>query len=117
MGKINDKLIRLQRRKRHVRKGVYGTPERPRLSVYRSLKHIHAQVIDDTTGKTLCSASSASLKIAGGNVEAAKAVGKALAENAKAASVDKVVFDRNGRRYHGRVKALAEAAREGGLQL
>jgi len=83
--------------------------------VYRSLKHIYAQVIDDTTGKTLASASSVSLRIPGGNIDGAKAVGKMLAEKAQAASVTQVCFDRSGRLYHGRVKALADAAREGGL--
>jgi large subunit ribosomal protein L18 len=100
---------------------VSGTAERPRLCVYRSLDHIYAQVIDDRAGKTLVSASSAdkdtkkNLK-GGGNVAAAKVVGKAVAERAKAAGVSKVVFDRGGYKYHGRVKALADAAREAGLQ-
>ena len=112
-----------KRRRVHdrVRMSVSGTPERPRLCVYRSLDHIYAQVIDDRAGKTLVSASSAdkdtkkALK-GGGNVAAAKVVGKAIAERAKAAGVSKVVFDRGGYKYHGRVKALADAAREAGLQ-
>jgi large subunit ribosomal protein L18 len=79
------------------------------------LKHIYAQVIDDSTGRTLASASSVALKMTGGTVDAAKSVGKALAEKAKAASVERVCFDRNGRLYHGRIKALADAAREAGL--
>ena len=100
---------------------VSGTSERPRLCVYRSLDHIYAQIIDDRAGKTLVAASSAdkgtqkSLK-GGGNVAAAKVVGKEIAERAKAAGVAKVVFDRGGYKYHGRVKALADAAREAGLQ-
>ena len=104
-----------------VRMTVSGTAERPRLCVYRSLDHIYAQVIDDRAGKTLVSASSAdkdtkkNLK-GGGNVAAAKVVGKAIADRAKAAGVNKVVFDRGGYKYHGRVKALADAAREAGLQ-
>lgn len=104
-----------------VRTKVSGTTERPRLCVYRSLGHIYAQVIDDRTGKTLVSASSVdgdakkNLKT-GGNVAAAKVIGKAVAERAKAAGVQKVVFDRGGYKYHGRVKALADAAREAGLQ-
>jgi len=104
-----------------VRLSVSGTAERPRLCVYRSLDHIYAQVIDDRAGRTLVSASSAdkdtkkTLK-GGGNVAAAKVVGKNIAERAKAAGVVKVVFDRGGYKYHGRVKALADAAREAGLQ-
>jgi large subunit ribosomal protein L18 len=112
-----------QRRRVHarVRTRVTGTPERPRLCVYRSLGHIYAQIIDDRSGRTLVSASSIdkeskkNLK-GGGNVASAKAVGKFVAERAKAAGVDKVVFDRGGYKYHGRVKALADAAREAGLQ-
>jgi large subunit ribosomal protein L18 len=104
-----------------VRIKVSGTPERPRLCVYRSLGHIYAQVIDDRTGKTLVSASSLDKETkknlkGGGNVAAAKVIGKAVAERAKAAGVSKVVFDRGGYKYHGRVKALADAAREAGLQ-
>jgi large subunit ribosomal protein L18 len=104
-----------------VRQRVEGTTERPRLCVYRSLGHIYAQVIDDRAGKTLVSASSVdkdtkkNLK-GGGNIAAAKVIGKAIAERAKAAGVVKVVFDRGGYKYHGRVKALADAAREAGLQ-
>ncbi len=104
-----------------VRMTVSGTSERPRLCVYRSLDHIYAQVIDDRAGKTLVSASSADKDTkkglqGGGNVAAAKVVGKAIADRAKAAGVSKVVFDRGGYKYHGRVKALADAAREAGLQ-
>ena len=118
------RLSRDRKRQRvhdRVRMKVSGTPERPRLCVYRSLDHIYAQIIDDRAGRTLVSASSAdkdtkkSLK-GGGNVAAAKVVGKAIADRAKAAGVSKVVFDRGGYKYHGRVKALADAAREAGLQ-
>jgi len=103
-----------------IRKKLQGTSERPRLNVYRSMNHIYAQVIDDLNGKTLVSASSAEGKKedrrTGGNVAAAKAIGKVIAERAKAKGVTKVVFDRGGYLYHGRVKALADAAREAGLQ-
>jgi len=103
-----------------IRKKMQGTAERPRLNVYRSLNHIYVQVIDDLNGKTLVSASTAEgnkeKRATGGNVASAKAVGKALAERAKAKGVTKVVFDRGGYIYHGRVKALADAAREAGLQ-
>jgi large subunit ribosomal protein L18 len=103
-----------------IRRKLQGTAERPRLNVYRSLNHIYVQVIDDHAGKTLVSASSAEGKKeerrTGGNVAAAKAVGKTIAERAKAKGVSKVVFDRGGYLYHGRVKALADAAREAGLQ-
>jgi large subunit ribosomal protein L18 len=103
-----------------IRKKLLGTPERPRLNVYRSLNHIYAQVIDDMAGRTLVSASTAEGKKedrrTGGNVAAAKSVGKTIAERAKAKGVTKVVFDRGGYLYHGRVKALADAAREAGLQ-
>jgi len=96
-----------------------GTPSRPRLSVFRSLQHIYVQVIDDLAGRTVASASSLDVDgVArkGGNVNAAKEIGKAIADRAKKAGVTAVVFDRNGFRYHGRVKAVAEGAREGGLQ-
>ncbi len=100
-----------------IRKRVTGTPERPRLAVYRSLKHISAQIIDDTKGITLASASSLEKDLkATGNAEGAKLVGKALAERAKSAGVDKVVFDRGGFQYHGRVASLADGAREAGLE-
>jgi large subunit ribosomal protein L18 len=108
-----------------IRKKMQGTAERPRLNVYRSLNHIYVQVIDDLHGTTLVSASTAEGKKAdgtkdarrtGGNVASAKAVGKVIAERAKAKGVTKVVFDRGGYIYHGRVKAVAEAAREAGLQ-
>jgi large subunit ribosomal protein L18 len=103
-----------------IRKKMLGTSERPRLNVYRSLNHIYVQVIDDLKGQTLVSASSAEGKKGerrtGGNVAVAKAIGKAIAERAKAKGITKVVFDRGGYLYHGRIKALADAAREGGLQ-
>ena len=101
-----------------IRKKVSGTAERPRLAIYRSLNHIYAQVIDDVNGKTLVSASTVEgdLKGAtGGNVEAAQRIGKAIAERARAAGVEQVVFDRGGYVYHGRVKALIDATREAGL--
>lgn len=104
-----------------VRTRVVGTSDRPRLSVYRSLDHIYAQVIDDRSGRTIASGSSLDKETkkglkGGGNIASAKAVGKIIAERAKAAGVAKVVFDRGGYKYHGRVKALADAAREAGLQ-
>ena len=110
-----------QRVHQRVRSKLSGSPERPRLCVYRSLGHIYAQVIDDRSGKTLVSASSVDkdtkkgLK-GGGNVAAAKVIGRVVAERAKATGVTKVVFDRGGYKYHGRVKALADAAREAGLE-
>lgn len=107
------------RKKRHarVRNKISGTPECPRLNVFRSSSHIHAQIIDDVNGVTLVSASSVDMKLAnGGNVEAAAQVGKEIAERAKAKKIENVVFDRGGYIYHGRVKALAEAAREAGLK-
>ena len=108
-----------ERIKRHtrLRKKISGTPECPRLSVFRSNAHIHAQVIDDVNGVTLASASSVSLKLAnGGNVEAAAKVGTAVAEAALAKNIECVVFDRGGNIYHGRIKALADAARAAGLK-
>jgi large subunit ribosomal protein L18 len=115
------KAQRLQRRKWSVRNHVFGSPERPRLSVYRSGKHIYAQIIDDHAGRTLASVATTGEGVLGGqksgaNVAAAKLVGKAIADRAKALGVTKVMFDRGGRKYHGRIKALADAAREGGLQ-
>lgn len=110
------------RKKRHnrVRKKVSGTTEKPRLNVFRSLKHIYVQVIDDNSGKTIVAASTADKGLkgsvkTGGNVEAAKAVGAAIAKKAVEKGVKQVIFDRGGYIYHGRVKALADAAREGGL--
>jgi large subunit ribosomal protein L18 len=100
-----------------IREKLSGTGERPRLNVYRSLNHIYAQVIDDQKGETLASASSMAMKLkTGGNIAAAKEIGKAVAERAVAKGVKRVVFDRGGYLYHGRVKALADAAREAGLE-
>jgi large subunit ribosomal protein L18 len=100
-----------------IRRKMAGTTERPRLNVYRSLNHIYAQVIDDQTGTTVASASTLELKLkTGGNVASAKEVGKAVAERAVAKGAKKVVFDRGGYLYHGRIKALADAAREAGLE-
>ena len=108
------------RRKRHerLRLRISGSAERPRLSVFRSAKYIYAQVIDDTTGRTLAAASSRETDLGGDSkVDAARSVGRALAERAKAAGVSAVVLDRGGYQYHGRVRSLAEGAREGGLDL
>jgi large subunit ribosomal protein L18 len=118
--KNKAKAKRLERRKWSVRARIYGTTERPRLSVYRSGKHIYAQLVDDLAGRTLAAVASTASDVRGdlkngGNVAAAKTVGKAIAERAKAIGVTKVAFDRGGRMYHGRVKALADAARAGGL--
>lgn len=102
-----------------IRKKVEGTAERPRLAVFRSLNHIYAQVIDDKSGVTLCSASSVEKGAGvdkGGNVDAAKVIGKLIAERSKEKGISTVVFDRGGYIYHGRVKSLADAAREAGLQ-
>ena len=115
------KIARRLRRKRGIRKTVRGTAERPRLTVFRSLNHIYAQVVDDDRGVTLCEASTRSKDLRdtvkyGGNREAAKLVGEALAQRAKAKNIEAVRFDRNGFRFHGRVKMLADAAREGGLK-
>jgi large subunit ribosomal protein L18 len=104
-----------------MRKRVLGTPERPRLCVYRSSRHIRAQVVDDTVGRTLVSASSLDKEVrsairGGGNIAASKVVGKVIADRAKAKGIEQIVFDRGGYRYHGRVQALAEAAREAGLR-
>lgn len=120
MSRFDSKNEARERRKKHIRKVVVGTTERPRLCVFRSVNHIYAQVIDDHTGRTLASASSLKLTMpegaTGGNCDGAKVVGAAVAEAAKGANVTQVVFDRNGYLYHGRVAALADAAREGGLQ-
>jgi len=121
--KMLTQISKNQNRRRvheRIRKKVMGTSGRPRLNVYRSLKHIYVQVIDDLQGVTLVAASSAEggkqSRTSGGNLAAAKAVGKTVAERAKAKGISKVVFDRGGYIYHGRVKALADAARESGLQ-
>ena len=114
MNKGTLKSKRRLRRKRAIRKNVFGTSERPRLTVFRSNTQIYAQIIDDVAGTTLASASSVKLS-KGSDTESAGEVGKTLAEKAKSAGIERVAFDRAGYRFHGRVKALAEAAREGGL--
>lgn len=116
MASVNQKEALRTRRKKRVRKKISGTAEAPRLTVYRSAKHIYAQLIDDVAGRTLAQASSVALKISGANIEAAKQVGKTLADEAKKHKIEHAHFDRNGRLFHGRVKALADAAREGGLK-
>ncbi len=103
---------------KRIRRKVQGTGARPRLTIYRSLNHIYAQIIDDERGQTLAAASTTEKDLreaTGGNVEAARKVGRAIAERAQAKGIEQVVFDRGGYRYHGRVKALADAAREAGL--
>jgi large subunit ribosomal protein L18 len=115
-----ERRVSRKKRQARVRKKVTGSVERPRLCVFRSAKHIYVQIIEDATGKTLAAASTVAKGVGdsvkySGNVEAAKVVGKAIAENALAKDIKQVVFDRNGFLYHGRVKALADAAREAGL--
>ncbi|MCP4035727.1 MAG: 50S ribosomal protein L18 [bacterium] len=119
---IKKRFLR-KRRHRRVRGSLRGTSARPRLCVFRSVKQIYAQIVDDTTGHTLCATSSLRIAGAGGlgdakgsNVAGAMAVGQDLAQRAKDAGIEAVCFDRGGYRYHGRIKALADAAREGGLQ-
>jgi large subunit ribosomal protein L18 len=121
MGKSNRAQLARVRRHERVRSKVVGTPQRPRLNVYRSLNHIYAQIIDDSQGHTLMSISSLDSSLRDTladktKTEQASEVGKVLAERAKQAGITQVVFDRGGYKYHGRVKALAEASREGGLQ-
>jgi large subunit ribosomal protein L18 len=119
MNQTELKIKRRQRRKRGLRKRSFGVPAKPRLTVFRSCRNVYAQLIDDLSGRTLLSASTqekTSKATNGGNCDAAKTVGKNLAERAKASGITTVVFDRNGYQYHGRIKALAEAAREGGLK-
>ena len=114
-----DRGAARQKRHERIRLRLSGSPERPRRAVFRSLNHIYAQVIDDTTGKTLAAASSLEkeLKTAGQKkTDEAKSVGRLIAERAKSAGVERVVFDRAGFRYHGRIKSLADAAREAGLE-
>ena len=117
--KLNKKIIQKQKRRWRIRKKITGTPVRPRLAVHLSNKHIYGQIIDDEAGKTLIYVSSLGKDLKGdklkANVESAQKVGKLVAEKAKDAGVESVVFDRSGRIYHGCVKAFAEAAREGGL--
>ncbi len=118
----NKKHNRWQKKKASIRKKVHGTPERPRLTIYRSAKHIYAQIIDDTTGKTLVSASTLSkglrddVKNLKAPMEICKLVGKYAAKQALEKKIQQVVYDRNGYLYHGRVKAVADGAREGGLK-
>ena len=116
----NKKVAARLRRRKRIRSRIQGTPERPRLNVFRSLKHIYAQAVVDTTGRTLVSASTLSPEIRGtlkyaGNVEAAKKVGELIAKKCLEKGIPKVVFDRSGYLYHGRIKALADAARASGL--
>ena len=113
---MDQKIERRLKIKQRIRTKVFGTAERPRLTVFRSNSQIYAQVIDDTKGATLASASSLAIKDKVTKTEKAAQVGKAIAEAAKKAGVETVVFDRNGYLYHGRVKQLADAAREGGLK-
>lgn len=118
IGRTSRSLIR-ERIHSKIRKRLRGTPERPRLAVFRSLKHIYAQVIDDSTGRTIVSASShekETVATTGNNLEGAKAIGKLVADRAIAKGIKAVVYDRGGYIYHGRVKALADAAREAGLE-
>ncbi len=120
MDRIKEKLRKRTRRHLRVRRKVFGTTERPRLSVYRSLKHIYCQIINDFEGKTLAAVSTQSRDIRsqieyGGNVEAAEIVGKKIAEEALSKGISKVVFDKGGYKYHGRIKALAESARKHNL--
>ncbi len=122
MGKTNPTYTARLKRKRRIRKNLLGTTDRPRLCVFRSAKHIYAQIIDDTCGKTMVAASTVEKDIAAmisdikGKVEKAKIVGKAIAERAKDKGILRVVFDRNGYLYHGRVKAVSDGARENGLE-
>ncbi len=119
MNRTESKIKRRTRRKQGLRKRAFGVPTQPRLTVFRSSRNVYVQLVDDLSGRTLLSASTQekSGKVSnGGNCDAAKTVGKKLAERATAAGITTVVFDRNGYRYHGRIKALAEAAREGGLK-
>jgi large subunit ribosomal protein L18 len=114
-------IISRQNRKERIRKKVSGSTERPRLTIYKSLRHLHAQVIDDSTSRTLAAASTLSKELKGklddgDKKAAAKQVGLLIAEKCKAAKIEKVVFDRNGNPYHGRIAAVADGAREGGLQ-
>ncbi len=121
MGKTNESAYKRARRKKSIRKKVFGTPERPRLTVFRSAKHIYAQIVDDVAGATLVAASTMEPAFRekgdfGGNIDAAKLVGGLVGTRAKEVGIELVVFDRNGFLYHGRVKALADGAREAGLR-
>ena len=121
MGRIDDKKRTRQARRKRIRGRIFGTPEKPRLSVFRSSRHIYAQIVDDALGAVLASASTMDKQIretleTGGNRDAAREVGKLLADRALNKKINTVAFDRGGFKYHGRVKALSEAAREGGLK-
>jgi len=118
MNQMKLKAVRHNRRKQGIRNRILGVPGRPRMTIFRSAKHIYVQVIDDLRGHTVVSASTAEKAFdgRGSNCDAAKKVGEAIASRAKGAGVEKVVFDRNGFRYHGRIKALADSARKAGLQ-
>ena len=121
MDRIKRKHIARKRRKKRVRKKITGTSQRPRLSIFRSLRHIYAQIIDDEKGVTLAAASTRSPELkdslsTSGNIEAARKVGELIAHKAKEQQIESVVFDRGGCLYHGRVQGFAEAAREGGLK-
>ena len=116
MFKPADTRAARRRRHRRIRVTLSGTDQRPRLNVFRSLQHIYAQVIDDTNGVTLAAASTLGASVSGNKTERARAVGKTIAERAKEKGVSAVVFDRGGYKYHGRIKALADAAREAGLK-
>jgi large subunit ribosomal protein L18 len=116
MIKRQDRKVNRSRRHQRVRVHVEGTAERPRLAVFRSLNHLYAQVIDDSTSHTVAAASTVGLKAKGNGVSQAQEVGKAIAAKAKEKGVSQVVFDRGGFLYHGRIKALADAAREAGLE-
>ena len=116
MIKRQDRKVNRTKRHRRVRVHVEGTPQRPRLAVFRSLNHMYAQLIDDSASRTVASASTVELKANGNGMTQAQEVGKAIAAKAKAAGVKSVVFDRGGFLYHGRIKALADAAREAGLE-
>ena len=122
MAKKNEKLAARLRRKKRIRKKIFGTPERPRLVVHRSARHIYAQLVDDLNQRTLTGVSTLTPEVrqqlngVPGKIEKARIVGKVIAEKARQLGIERVVFDRSGYRYHGRVKAVAEGAREGGLQ-
>jgi len=116
MIKRQDRKVNRSKRHQRVRVHVVGTPQRPRLAVFRSLNHLYAQLIDDTASRTVAAASTVELKAKGNGMTRAIEVGKAIATKAKAAGVSSVVFDRGGFLYHGRIKALADAAREAGLE-
>jgi large subunit ribosomal protein L18 len=120
MERIKQKVVRRERRKRRIRGKIFGTAEMPRLSVFRSLKNIYAQLIDDEKGATIIAVSTRGGELKdtyGGNKAVAAQVGKLLGERAKARGITRAAFDRNGFRFHGRIKALAEAAREAGLKV